>query len=656
MATKAKIECSLNTTECILETIASILGEIQEQNDEYNWDPLTFVFTAIIGVIAIVFAALTAFQAFLAAGPGRTKSGAYAIGPWSRLNRRKFDLAEMRFRTTSFTPILTVHSLNSCLFEGELSDFVYQQEPAKYRKGQDDYFPGTWLALLSCLSLDNTKFWVETKLTGADFIPSELSAVPAYGSIRFVACLAMILSRGRSRLTIDQESGLPRVRCRSFNLMFRQHPVLGAIGFFEMYDISLVRAMRHIKLYRRLIQAYGCMSISELRQHCTIGLAIGITQTGTIDSFEGYDYMRSFAVEVQLQCPHGKQAPKPACYNVLKYLKGHYPEILMNRHSHLFNNGPLHLLIAPMPDAHPLPSFFPHKKAKLRERLDTLLLQSRFWGTKPMAHRDLSSIPLAEDAHIRRQVTDTAVSWAKSNIKPDIEDLVLAEGAYKLCSAYLEQTLTQKPEYDDDTKNQQRTLQQELMTIDQWLKQMENYALCIIVTLSVIGDGIQQMIDSYQPSKVETIFKDKIATLPPSLDGLILPALNSKLVNFIEALGKPDSFSCLFPDITSQQVSSEKDLDEVRYDTFQGLRTIQRLWKMEELPVDGENTASEDRADRGQVHKTSEYAWKFPTALSHPLDDILIYRAVLLTLIYCLSNDSSDLMDGDGYETIVPIM
>ena len=655
MATKAKVECSLNTTECILETIASILSEIQEQNEEYNWDPLTFVFTAIIGVIAIVFATLTAFQAFLAAGPGRTKSGAYAIGPWSQLNRRKFDLAEMRFRTTSFTPILTFRSLNSRLLDEEFSDMIMDQEPARHRKGLDDYFPGTWLALLSCLSLDNTRFWVESKLTGADFIPSELSAVPAYGSIRFFATLAMILSRGRSRLTIDQESGLPRVYCRSFNLTFRQHPLLGATGFFEMYDASFLRTMRHTKLYRRLIQAYGCMSISELRQDRTMGSAIRpairTTQAFTIDSFEDHDFMRSFAVHVRPQCPHDKQKPEP-CFIVLRYLKNYYSEMLRDQHSHLFNNGPLHLLIAPTADAYPLPHFFPHKKAKLRERLSTLLLQSRFWGITPRAHHDLSSIPPADDTHMRLQLANFALSWAKSNIDPGIYDLEFTEEAYKLCSAYLEQSSTQKAGYDDESKVQQRTLQQELMAIDQWLKQIETHVVCRIITLSVIGDGIQQMIDSYQRSKAETLNDDN-ATLSSGVDGIMLPTLNSKLTHLSRAIGRSDSFNCLFSDIFSPQASSSDDLDTIRHDTFEGLRKVEKLWAMEELPADSESIASEDREDQGQQHKTC--SWVFPSATCHPLDDVLIYRAVLMTLLYCLSRDSSDLMSDDAYDIIVPI-
>lgn len=394
MASKTKAECLLNTTECVLETITSILSEIQEQNNEYNWDPLTFGFTAIIGVIAIVFAALTAFQAFLAAGPGRTKSGAYAIGPWSRRNYRKFDWTEMRFRTTSSTPIPTAESLSFTLLEdfgrGSIGS---HEDPGGLRKGQEDYFPATWLALLTHLSLDYTNLWEEVKLTGADFIPSEFSAVPAYGSIRSVATLAMILSRGLGRLTIDRESGLPRVRDTRFNLIFRQHPLLGAIGFFEIYGkMTSQRPGWHSEIQRRLLQAHGHMSIPTLGRNKDLEkINMETGQILTFNRFEGVRFNSLFTYRVQQKCPHRNEEPQPACLNLLDYLKGAYPDF--------FINGPLYLLMAYIPDQYHFPFVFPHKKAKLRERLDTLLLQSRFWGLKSMAHYGISPNLLADIAN-----------------------------------------------------------------------------------------------------------------------------------------------------------------------------------------------------------------------------------------------------------------
>lgn len=84
-------DCAVNANECILVALAGILEEIRQANSEYNWDPLTFAFAAVVGVIALCFAALTIGQGPLAAGHGRVKSSAYTIGPWASMNKRNFD-------------------------------------------------------------------------------------------------------------------------------------------------------------------------------------------------------------------------------------------------------------------------------------------------------------------------------------------------------------------------------------------------------------------------------------------------------------------------------------------------------------------------------------------------------------------------------------
>jgi hypothetical protein len=639
MASKTKAECLLNTTECVLETIASILSEIQEQNNEYNWDPLTFIFTAIIGVIAIVFAALTAFQAFLTAGPGRTKSGAYAIGPWSRRNHRKFDWAEMRFRTISSTPILTFESLNFTLLEGfDQGSIRSDQDPGGLRKGQEDYFPATWLAFLTHLSLDYTNFWDEVKLTGADFIPSEFSAVPAYGSIRFITTLAMILSQGVGCLTIDRESGLPRVRDPRFNLIFRQHPLLGTIGFFEIYGkmASQCRGW-HSELHMRLLQAHGHMSIPGLsrRSHLDM-IAFDMGEMFTFNPFE-YGGIDLFTDCVEQKCPHRNEEPKPACLNLAHHLKDFEPDFVIN--------GPLYLLIAHIPD---LPPFvFPQKKAKLRERLDTLLLQSRFWGCKSMAYGDISPNPLSNIADSELDLTRTATSWARLTIDPHIGELELGKEIYKLSSAYLKESPTQDREYNIKFTWAQETLQDEIETMDSWLKQIESHVLCRKLTLSVIGDGIRQILDNIQQQPIrESSFHAKNATISSSRHGL-----EGKLDCFMKEIEKPGCFNCLY---TVGWTSSVQDAKKVRSETSEGLTKIHDFWKIEEPPLEDEVGGSEDGADVGQ--ESRRRAWKLPNATHHPLDDILIYRAVLITYLYSLTSDSSALLDEETYGQIVPIM
>jgi hypothetical protein len=43
-------------------------------------------------------------------------------------------------------------------------------------------------------------------------------------------------------------------------------------------------------------------------------------------------------------------------------------------------------------------------------------------------------------------------------------------------------------------------------------------------------------------------------------------------------------------------------------------------------------------------------------AVQHPLDDLLIYRAILVALLYSLVADSSDLLENESYKVIIPIL
>jgi hypothetical protein len=645
MASEVKVECSLNTTECILETIASILSEIQEQNNEYNWDPLTFLFTAIIGVIAIIFAALTAFQAFLAAGPGRIKSGPYSIGPWSRHNHRRFHWTEMRFRTTSSTPILTADSLNwGLLKDNKEGSGRHDEDPGRLRKRKNDYFPATWLALLTQLSLDYTKLWEDMKLTGADYIPSEFSAVPAYGSIGFVTILAMVLSRGFGRLTIDRESGLPRVRARSFNLIFRQHPLLGAIGFFEMYgkmDSEDLDSQR--QTHTRLLQAHGHMSLpgfkysnDEIKENTMNGWML------TFNEFEFDNFITPFAATLRQKCPHRDQEPTPACLNLLKFFTRY--------DAAYFLDGPLYLLIADIPKREFLPFLFPHKKAKLRERLDTLLLQSRFWGMESVADCDLLPNSSANITNDKLSLIGTVTSWAQS-IEPDINKLNIDKKAYALCSAYLKENSTQENEYDYECRTNQYQLQFQLESIDLWLKQIEPHVLCRKLTLSVIGDRIRQMVDTVQQQPILEVSSHAKNATVPSNSHRLSPVVNGKLDRFLEAMAKPNGFDSLY--LFEWSSSTQSPMVFMR-DTYEGLTRIRDIWEMEESSLKDKVSEEGGGTDESREHKT--HAWKLPHTTVHPLDDVLIYRAVLMTLLYCLSNDSSDLMDEDKYGLIVPIM
>ena len=236
-----KGECQLNTTECLLNAAISILDEVKRANQEYNWDPLTFAVTVVIGIIALFFASVTILQGLMAAGPGRHRCNYYALGPWASLTQTRFDWGELRFRNTAFTPILSLAAIGTDVWP-DLSMGLRQMQLSRIdranrggRKNMSEYFPATWLALLTMVDADDTRLWGQ-KATGADYMPADLAAAPAFATMLNLVALACLAAYpGRANLRFDAETKLPVVRSSKFELAFRIHPVLGAFGAFQIY-------------------------------------------------------------------------------------------------------------------------------------------------------------------------------------------------------------------------------------------------------------------------------------------------------------------------------------------------------------------------------------------------------------------------------------
>lgn len=104
-------------------------------------------------------------------------------------------------------------------------------------KSLDEYFPATWLKLLTLLELDKVELW-QTECVGPDYIPTELPAAPACGSIRDVSILALMIGRARATIEIDSTTKLPFVRSPFLTFTFRDHPLLGIVGFLDTFAIS----------------------------------------------------------------------------------------------------------------------------------------------------------------------------------------------------------------------------------------------------------------------------------------------------------------------------------------------------------------------------------------------------------------------------------
>lgn len=248
-----------NTTAAILCLLNVISDNTQPS---WDWDPLNFAVTAAIGVLALIIAAITVFQGLLAAGPGRLKASNLAIGIFSDLSRSRFDRTELALRTTARVPLITwdvvyhrivrqkfrpnfdpppdQHHLlsrtntdSSARFADEYDEGTktYSTTSLKERHQYDS--TATWLTLLTTLGLDDTQFFPLVQRV-TDYLPADVQAAPAAAELRCLAILAVIAD---TNATIEPTSNrFIRVSADSSQLVFRDHPIMGAVAAYEAYE------------------------------------------------------------------------------------------------------------------------------------------------------------------------------------------------------------------------------------------------------------------------------------------------------------------------------------------------------------------------------------------------------------------------------------
>ena len=98
--------CPDNSTECLLRAI------LDTSSTPSIWNPLSFSFTAPIGLLALVFSILTIYQGIVSAGQGRLKGTRRTIGPWAAYTQYLPDWKGLRLRATAHVPVLTMLELS----------------------------------------------------------------------------------------------------------------------------------------------------------------------------------------------------------------------------------------------------------------------------------------------------------------------------------------------------------------------------------------------------------------------------------------------------------------------------------------------------------------------------------------------------------------
>ncbi|KAM5351211.1 hypothetical protein ACJ41O_003934 [Fusarium nematophilum] len=217
-----------NSTDCLLGILIEIMSS---EADEYNWDPLTFAFTLLIGIIAVVFAGAAILQAVLVARRGEAKSSARVIGPWADQRTRSISWLEGRFRTTAGTPLIKSFHIFQLEEEGknylESTGSLPEESPAETNSQQTG-----WLRLLSRSGAATLwRNWHGSRMIMVDELPGELTAVPDQIGMISLAILAALA--GCQSIETDPETKYPIMTGLHVQVRFTWLPSLGRMAVFE---------------------------------------------------------------------------------------------------------------------------------------------------------------------------------------------------------------------------------------------------------------------------------------------------------------------------------------------------------------------------------------------------------------------------------------
>jgi hypothetical protein len=150
-----------NLTDCLLQAV------LEAVKDHNRWDAPTLAVTAVIGIVALTFAAITVLQGVLSAGPGHRKCSQDTIGYWGKNTTRRWNWSEFRRDSFAHTPVITSSMIGVTAWRREMEDIgeIRRQKVDldkaieytiwKQKKQTSTDFPATWLNLLKYIDMDD---------------------------------------------------------------------------------------------------------------------------------------------------------------------------------------------------------------------------------------------------------------------------------------------------------------------------------------------------------------------------------------------------------------------------------------------------------------------------------------------------------------------
>ncbi|WQF82301.1 hypothetical protein CDEST_07315 [Colletotrichum destructivum] len=388
-----------NSTDCLLRAVLRVLKENQDQGDsKYDWDPVTFVFTVLLGVGALAFAGLTIAQGLVTARKGYRKASKRAISTWAENTQKEWIWGELNFQYTARTPIFRIDYLLDWVKDWDSNGLTIR--PGSPYKDVD---PGhvlqsanaaTWIAFFKVTGLEKVepprkaepsekdnlpvKAWLLDRFglqekaessendcglrsTVADFLPDDLVAAPAYaqGGVVIAAAAAVGIQRWPFTRGIPEQ---PVIIGRSFQFDFRQHPILGSIGSFSNHHPTdeTIKVPSPHKLKSTMQYALGIIKLHGLSQSEDVKIKVNL-----VSDYESFKDQMVKVAEVT-QSIHST-TPFDRFYGSRAYLEEH-----VNVNHCLFK--------AVTPDDPP--ELFPLTSSKLTVdcSLTTLALCGKYWA------------------------------------------------------------------------------------------------------------------------------------------------------------------------------------------------------------------------------------------------------------------------------------
>lgn len=437
-----------NTTDCLLRMLISTVGSQGDTTDAGSeWEPISFGFTAPVGVLAAIFTLITVIQTILAAGPGRRRSSKHIIGKWSSKRETYWSWSELRLLTVAPTPVLKIFELKQTLrfmtnvqqsleIDTEAGELNKKPVTGNFRvifrhvkRAASDFFAmlrrlkrpasrlaiakttqesrARWLTHIDELGLEDLIFdRGDSEKTAADYLPDDLRAVPAYAEVGCIIGLAAAAGLSSIR-EIGPQNPYPVVIGKGFQLDFRDHPLLGSIGVFSMHG-------------RRTDQRAPRSKEDILAAVCHAEGVVQAKGAWFISSRESY----SSAHPCRPRCGCG----------------GDPRELLCSAHAlyHEKHKNVLWILAADTPKTPP--AIFPSRSVNLHHILTAFVMQSRCLAGErgPQRQDDIHSIFPIQCGTIR-------IWW----IDDRVIDNPSENGAHENVSSYLTTSPKKEPSADD---------------------------------------------------------------------------------------------------------------------------------------------------------------------------------------------------------------